>query len=328
MTSDANHVDEKIDDFCKKGGCDGDGDDYPNKKTKREGQCYNNSNDNNNNDNNNDNAAAGIFDCNNDGHNINNDEEAATTTTTTDNIEIWWVDNFADAACACNRLQSLRVVGLDMEGCSLGRNGTTSLLQLSASAHEVYIFDVLRLGPELFSVYLGPLILSNPHILKLCYDCRSDADALFHKHRVLAFGLYDLQIVYTALFQSAKDPFLKGMLKALQSPGVLHPDEAAAMLRRKLANKKEWSQNRFDAVLQRPLAPDFVRYCATDVAYLFRMHQLWSPRVPERHILETTHQRMQRFIYRTPSQVLLSQKGRTMSRLDFFCRLPHLLRAM
>ena len=323
MTSDANHVDEKIDDFCKKGDCD----DYPNKKTKREGQCYN-SNDNDNNDNNNDNTAAGIVDCNNDGHNNNNNEEATTTTTTTDNIEIWWVDNFADAACACNRLQSLRVVGLDMEGCSLGRNGTTSLLQLSASAHEVYIFDVLMLGPELFSVYLGPLILSNPHILKLCYDCRSDADALFHKHRVLAFGLYDLQIVYTALFQSAKDPFLKGMLKALQSPGVLHPDEAAAMLRRKLANKKEWSQNRFDAVLQRPLAPEFVRYCATDVAYLFRMHQLWSPRVPERHILETTHQRMQRFIYRTPSQVLLSQKGRTMSRLDFFCRLPHLLRAM
>ena len=327
MTSDANHVDEKIDDFCKKGDCD----DYPNKKTKREGQCYNsNDNDNNNNNNdNNDNVAEVVgVDCNNDGHNNNNNDEEAATTTTTDNIEIWWVDNFADAACACNRLQSLRVVGLDMEGCSLGRNGTTSLLQLSASAHEVYIFDVLRLGPELFSVYLGPLILSNPHILKLCYDCRSDADALFHKHRVLAYGLYDLQIVYTALFQSAKDPFLKGMLKALQSPGVLHPDEAAAMLRRKLANKKEWSQNRFDAVLQRPLAPEFVRYCATDVAYLFRMHQLWAHRVPERHILEATHQRMQRFIYRTPSQVLLSQKGRTMSRLDFFCRLPHLLRAM
>ena len=322
MTSDANHVDGKIDNFCKKGGCGCDGDDHPNKKVKRDNEGSCDSIDNNGNDNDTENG----IDCNNDGRN----EGEATTTTTkiTDNIEVWWVDNFADAACACNRLQSLRMVGLDMEGCSLGRNGTTSLLQLSASAHEVYIFDVLRLGPELFSVYLGPHILSNPHILKLCYDCRSDADALFHKHRVLAFGLYDLQIVYTALFQSAKDPFLKGMLKALQSPGVLHPYEAAAMLKRKLTNKKEWSQNRFDAVLQRPLAPEFVRYCATDVAYLFRMHQLWSPRVPERHILETTHQRMQRFIYRTPSQVLLSQKGRTMSRLDFSCRLPHLLRAM
>ena len=239
------------------------------------------------------------------------------------NMEIWWVDTFASVAYACSRLQSLAVVGFDMEGCSLGRNGTTSLLQISASAHEVYIFDVLKLGPDLFSIYLGPLILSNPRILKLCYDCRSDADALFHKHRILAFGLYDLQIVYTALFQNVKDPFLKGMLKALQTPGVLHPDEAAAMVKRKLTNKKEWSQNRFEAVLKRPLAPEFIRYCATDVAYLFRMHHLWSHRVDERHILEATHQRMQRFIYRTPTQVLLSQKGRTMSRLDFFCR-PHI----
>jgi ribonuclease D len=208
------------------------------------------------------------------------------------------------------------VVGFDMEGVKLGRDGTTSLIQLSASADEVYIFDVLALGQELFSAtHLLP-ILSNPYIKKLCYDCRCDAEALYHQHGVLAYGLYDLQIVYTALFQSTSDQYLKGLHKALQSPGILKPSEVAGMVKRKLASKQEWAANNFEFVLARPLSSEFLKYCASDVAYLFRMHQLWSPYVCEKAILSTTHNRMELFIYRILPKTQ-EQKSRKMSIVDF-----------
>lgn len=243
-------------------------------------------------------------------------EAKQSATTAVDIIDrVVFVGDFVRAADACSILRRLTVIGLDMEGCNLGRSGTTSLLQLSASTREVYIFDVVALGRELFSAaYLLP-ILSSPKIIKLCYDCRCDAEALFYQHGVMAFGLYDLQIVYTALFQSADDPFLKGMHKALQSPGVLQPTEIACVVKRKLAAKQEWAANNFDSVFARPLSAEFLQYCAADAAYLFRMHQQWSAYVSEQLVVETTQQRMRRFISMTPPQILAQKKR--MSRLDF-----------
>ena len=229
--------------------------------------------------------------------------------------KVVFVNDMEKAANVCRDLLQLQVVGLDMEGFALGRNGTTSLLQLSSSADEVYIFDVWKLGQELFSAAFLLPILTSPNIIKLCYDCRCDAEALFYQHGVLAFGLYDLQIVYTALFQSADDPYLKGLHKALQAPGVLEPNEIASMVRRKLAAKQEWKANNFDSVFARPLPSEFLQYCATDVAYLFRMHSLWSALVSQESVVEITRQRMRQFIRLTPPQKQAQRK--LMSRLDF-----------
>ena len=253
---------------------------------------------------------------------VNN--HAATATTTTQHAKkdpdkridkIVFVNDLERAASVCRDLLRLNVVGLDMEGMTLGRNGTTSLLQLSASADEVYIFDVWTLGQELFSAAFLLPILTSPIIIKLCYDCRCDAEALFYQHGVLAFGLYDLQIVYTTLFQSVGDPYLKGLHKALQAPGVLEPDEITSMVRRKLVAKQEWKANNFDSVFARPLPSEFLQYCATDVAYLFRMYQLWSALVSRDLVMEITQQRMRQFIKLTPPQKQAQKK--MMSRLDF-----------
>jgi hypothetical protein len=232
-----------------------------------------------------------------------------------DIAKVVFVNDLETAKRVCKILLQLSVVGLDMEGFALGRNGTTSLLQLSASADEVYIFDVWTLGQELFSAAFLLPILTSPNIIKLCYDCRCDAEALFYQHGVLAFGLYDLQIVYTALFQSADDPYLKGLHKALQAPGVLEPNEIASMVRRKLAAKREWAVNNFDSVFARPLPSEFLQYCAADVAYLFRMHRLWAARVSHESVVEITRQRMRQFIRLTPPQKQAQKK--LMSRLDF-----------
>ena len=188
---------------------------------------------------------------------------------------------------ACARLRECRLLALDMEGAPLGVR--TSLLQLAVSPDEIYLFDVLRLGQHrLFdAAHLLP-VLTDPRTLKLCYDGRGDGGALFHCHGVRPFGLYDLQIVYTSLFQAPGDRFLKGLHRAvtqLLPPGDAEIDAFAERKRALRASQPAvW--------LQRPLPPAALAYAAADVAHLFAMHRLWSPFFAERAVLDATAARI------------------------------------
>jgi exonuclease 3'-5' domain-containing protein 1 len=224
--------------------------------------------------------------------------------------DIVLVNDLKAAADACAELKKHRVLALDMEGAQLGRDGQTLLLQLAARRTEVvvvYIFDVMVLGNELFSNVLAP-ILQNPSITKLCYDCRCDAEALFYAHGILPEGLYDLQIAYTNLFQASTDPYLKGLHRALQAPGVLPADSQDQVLKMKSETKR---QSDFGAIMmQRPLPAAVLEYCASDVEHLFTMYELWSGHT-SCNVARLTKQRMLRFIYR--------DRAWCMSRLDFGC---------
>jgi len=141
-----------------------------------------------------------------------------------------------------------------MEGAPLGY--ATSLLQIAISENEVYIFDVLKLGQELFNAVHLSSILENPGVLKLCYDCRCDAEALLKQHHVPVRGLYDLQIVYTSLFQQASDPYLKGLHRAVER--LVSPENALNFIDRKKAIKKQWMNcGPMQTLLQRPLTQVF-----------------------------------------------------------------------
>ena len=235
-----------------------------------------------------------------------------------------FIDTLEGAAAACAILRRQNVLALDMEGCRLGKHGQTSLLQLAASKDLVYIFDVLALGPKgLFSDeadLLAP-ILKSASIIKLCYDCRCDAEALYFLHGLLADGLYDLQIAYTLIFQASSDPYLKGLHRALAAPGVLpskhHSSRVVVgdILRKKLETKRSCD---FGVIMmQRPLPPSVLEYCATDVVHLFSMFALWSPRLGHvSTLLLLTKQRMLQFIHRGANHVWC------MSRLDFACAFP------
>jgi hypothetical protein len=236
------------------------------------------------------------------------------------NNKVVVIDTLAAAGVACARLRQHKVLALDMEGAPLGR--VTSLLQLAASVNEVYVFDVLALGQELFdATHLLP-ILTNPSILKLCFDCRGDGHALFAQHGVRLQGVYDLQIVYTSLFQSAQDPCLKGLHRAIErissicatttsaatsattKQQQLHGGDdnnnsidARAFARRKLAIKRLWQKEGVaPSVLSRPLSADTIAYAAADVVHLLRMHQEWTPYVSKHCVVATSIDRMQRFI--------------------------------
>lgn len=224
-------------------------------------------------------------------------------------MTVVFVDTEENAEKACAVLREHTLLALDMEGQKLGRDGQTSLLQLALHepdevASTVYIFDVLALGAVLFSskTLLAP-ILKDPGIVKLCYDCRCDAEALYYLHGILADGLYDLQIAYTLLFQATSDPYLKGLHKALKT--VLLPCDEH-VLRMKSETKKQCN---FGAIMmQRPVPSAVLEYCAADVEHLFTMHTRWSCRLPL-SLLSLSRQRMLQFINRRGSWC--------MSRLDF-----------
>ena len=233
-------------------------------------------------------------------------------------MPVVFLDTLEKAETACAELRKHTLLALDMEGQKLGRNGQTSLIQIAIPSQHplrvtdttiwkatvVYIFDVLTLGAILFEspTLLGP-ILKSPNIIKLCYDCRCDAEALFYVHGILADGLYDLQIAYTLLFQSNSDPYLKGLHKALRTVLPAHDKH---VLRVKMETKKRSDIG--EVMMTRPVSLPVLEYCASDVEYLFTMHNRWSRYLPET-LLHLSRQRMLQYINREQSWC--------MSRLDF-----------
>jgi hypothetical protein len=226
---------------------------------------------------------------------------------------ICYVDTWPMAHSACAGLRNAGLVAFDMEGVNLGKkDGRLTLLQVARDDHTVFCFDVLKLGgAELFSL-LGPL-LGSPNVIKLCFDCRMDGDVLWRQFRVRLRRVYDIQVLYTLLFQARTDRFLKGLAHVLQVPGVL---PGAHMLDQVLGTKlrmKKLMAAQEDLFLQRPIAGDLLEYCGADVSCLLRMHRLWAHRWPQEDVIETSMGRLILFINR-PCEV---PPPRSMSVIDF-----------
>jgi ribonuclease D len=200
------------------------------------------------------------------------------------------IDTWEQADAACVRLRTTasthRVLALDMEGAPLST--CTTLLQIALSPQEIFVFDVRALGQGLFdAAHLLP-VLTDPNRIKLCYDCRGDAYALFHQHRVRPYGVYDLQIVYASLFPAAHgDGFLRGLHRALEK--MLTPADARAFTMRKMAHKQVWSAEQPPPA---SVSPEMLAYAAGDVAHLFEMFRRWSPSFNQRTILAASMRRV------------------------------------
>lgn len=213
-----------------------------------------------------------------------------------ENPMVFFIDDIDTSKNICKtKLLHHNLIGVDLEGYCLGKEcGIISLIQISVSSDEVYIFDVMALKNELFDASNLLPILSNPCVVKLCYDCRCDCEALFLQYGVQVFGFYDLQIAYTILYQSYGDPYLKGLHKALQTPELQYSKQN---LQHKLDKKKSWSINQGLEFLKRPLSKDITEYCSMDVTCLFTMYNAWYTKLFQPKILFMTHQRLIKHIY-------------------------------
>lgn len=203
------------------------------------------------------------------------------------------------AAIAWLRLEP--VVGVDAEGESLGRDGRLCLLQLSAPCGRVALFDVLALGQPGVDA-LAAAVLSNPNVTKLLFDCRADADALWHQHRVaLAGPVLDLQVLFVlhAARTGPKPDRLPGLGRAVAA--VLPAQERARAASARAAGRALFAGPpplssalsggggagafaRPDAWAVRPLPAALLEY-ACDVVYLHALYARLAESAP-RGVLE------------------------------------------
>jgi hypothetical protein len=164
---------------------------------------------------------------------------------------------------------------------------------------------VTLLGQQLFDAsYLLP-ILCNRRITKLCYDCRGDSETLFRKHGAKVYGLYDLQIVFTSLFQRPWDPHLKGISHAAR---VAMPNSKAvegfAAGKKRMKRSFSAMTRHGDCNFERPLSKEALMYCAQDTTMLMQMHEVWRNYVDFHEVLTISSLRAKRHIFREAPAVM------------------------
>ena len=138
---------------------------------------------------------------------------------------------------------------------------------------DVYIFDILQLGAEAFESGLGAM-LGSSRALKLMFDVRSDADALWHCWRVPLKGVFDLQVAHVLAFAS-NCRHLPSLLSVIEhSNGVSEFERSRARAAKTSGptigadgcyNSRVW--------LQRPLEAGLLKYAAGDVAVLLPLYR-------------------------------------------------------
>jgi hypothetical protein len=140
-------------------------------------------------------------------------------------------------------------------------------------ACDVYIFDILQLGADAFSSGLGAM-LGSSRALKLMFDARSDADALWHGWRVLLKGVFDIQVAHVLAFASSCR-HLPSLLSVIENSGGVSEAERSRARAAKTSGPTIGADGCYNSRvwLQRPLEASLLKYAAGDVAVLLPLHR-------------------------------------------------------
>ena len=173
-------------------------------------------------------------------------------------VRINLVDNIAKAASAAEALLAEAAIGFDSEGANLSRFGRLGLMQFR-SPSNVYICDALV--PEVVGQFKA--VLESEKIIKITHDCREDASALLHQHRIYIRNIFDTQIAYRRLMNH---DYLSS-LEHVRSSVLLHTRPGLSQ------------QDSSDTWLRRPLTTDQVDYAVHDVVDALALYTALSERV-------------------------------------------------
>ncbi|KAK3354736.1 ribonuclease H-like domain-containing protein [Neurospora tetraspora] len=170
---------------------------------------------------------------------------------------------------------------LDLEGKSLSRNRTLSLLTvLVLPTQATSIVDVQTLGESAFTTPgIGgntlKAILEDAHTSKCFWDVRNDADALWAHHKVRLTGVTDVQLLENASRVCDKT-YLRGLDKCVEKDLGLKFMEVHRWVKTK---KEVQALMPNDIFARRPLDAKTVQYCVNDVVYLPALHNLYAKRI-------------------------------------------------
>ena len=187
-------------------------------------------------------------------------------------------------------------------------------------------------------------LLQSETVLKIIYDCRTDADALYHLCATKLTNVCDCQVL--CAFYRDKQLAIERSLgggtaqEAAQhtsgqkpsSPAWAEHSRCARASRPRRERRSQRSRRpqplvpeyggSYESWRQRPLSPALLEYAAADVAHLHTLRASWSHLCTEERMSEVTSERIERTIMaetmaraRTwPNAIWL--RGRTMTRGD------------
>ncbi len=127
--------------------------------------------------------------------------------------------NSATTREACHILASQKIIALDCEGENLGPAGNLSLVTLAAMDGRCWIFDC-RQGFNPFPWGLKQL-LEDASVVKLTFDCRSDAANLQNQYGVSLAGIRDLQLLEVFTRSQSNEERIEELCRALRRKDVL-----------------------------------------------------------------------------------------------------------
>ncbi|KAI3530643.1 hypothetical protein CABS03_15163 [Colletotrichum abscissum] len=178
---------------------------------------------------------------------------------------------------------------LDLEGVSLSRNGSISLITVFVLPRShVYLVDIHTMQSTAFSTAAGGTtfkhILESPDITKVFFDVRNDSDALFHHFQVKLSGIEDVQLMENAARPRGQRRYLNGLDKCIASYAPLSPEEKARWKAAKEAGLNLFHPRRggsYEVFNSRPMSTPIGIYCINDVRYLPHLREALWPQLDD-----------------------------------------------
>ncbi|XP_076085337.1 uncharacterized protein LOC143056137 [Mytilus galloprovincialis] len=165
----------------------------------------------------------------------------------------------------------------------LSRAGTITLLSIATSS-QVYLFDVLKLGPATFDKGLKE-ILEDDAIKELLFDCREDSDALWHLFDVNLKGVLDIQLLEIITQSTAKtqseqkkrnfrDHEIMRVESLISCLYHYQKDNDILRIKQNVERKIKFQKNLWE---ERPLSDTLLKYAAYDVKCLSPLYDSLKP---------------------------------------------------
>lgn len=228
-----------------------------------------------------------------------------TTATATTPLTPTLISTLVDLRVFLSSIPPSSTFYVDLEGKSLSRNGTLSLLTVhTLPSRATGIIDIQTLGHSAFttpSLTSGDgktttlkTILEDPQTTKYFWDVRNDADALWAHHRVRLAGVTDIQLLENASRASDKT-YLWGLDKCVQNE---------LLVGAKWQEKERWIRTKRevtasmpnDVFSRRPLDEKVVQYCVNDVVYLPKLHRVYAKRITSKWLAKAMEESARRVV--------------------------------
>jgi exonuclease 3'-5' domain-containing protein 1 len=209
------------------------------------------------------------------------------------------------------------VMYIDLEGISLSRHGSISIVTILATSallptDYVFLIDVHTLGAQAFTTpgtngQTLQSILQDATKTKVFFDVRNDSDALFAHYGIALAGIEDIQLMESATRPRTQSRgFVTGLAKCIERYLSTTPTQGTSLARWTLVKDK--GEKLFNPVRggsyavfnQRPIPADIVAYCAGDVVHL--------PALRQAFFTQTARQR-DMIVEQTAKRVLVSQSA-------------------